>query len=118
MGPPPERQASISEASHQSQPIAGTSRRPNPQALMRERLGTSTFNSIRSLMLRQQATYVQQLFELHKLSQVCCSYNIVTLRLIKQKAIAPLLAILSKSHRSKSSSCVRCSYRLQTTMTE
>ena len=74
MGPPLERQPSVSDTSRQSQSVAAVAaaagRPPNPQALMREALGTSTFNSIRSLMLRQQATFVQQLFELHKLSQV------------------------------------------------
>ena len=37
---------------------------------MRAALGANAFSSIRSLMLRQQSTYAQQLFELHNLSQV------------------------------------------------
>ena len=37
---------------------------------MRAFLGSNAFSSIRSLMLRQQSTYAQQLFELHNLSQV------------------------------------------------
>ena len=40
------------------------------QSMMRAVLGPRAFNSIRSLMLRQQSAYKEQLLELHMLSQV------------------------------------------------
>ena len=43
---------------------------PQLQSSMRAALGPMAFKSIRSLMLRQQSAYVQQLSELHILSQV------------------------------------------------
>ena len=43
---------------------------PQLQSRVRAALGPSAFNSLRSLMLRQQSTYEQQLSELHVLSQV------------------------------------------------
>ena len=41
-----------------------------PKAMMRAALGPMAFKSIRSLMLRQQSAYGQQLSELHTLNQV------------------------------------------------
>ena len=64
MGPPPDR-VRAAPVPPQPPPSAAPL-----QSSMRMALVPSTFNSIRSLMLRQQSTYVQQLFELHKLSQV------------------------------------------------
>ncbi len=61
MGPPPERPP-VSHQQRTALPISST--------IMREVLGPSTFNSIRALMLRQQATYQQQVAEVHKLTQV------------------------------------------------
>ena len=43
---------------------------PQLQSVMRAALRPMAFKSIRSLMLRQQSTYVQQLSDLHTLSQV------------------------------------------------
>ena len=40
------------------------------QSAMRVALGQGIFRTLRALMLRQQSTYVQQLFDLHELSQV------------------------------------------------
>ena len=51
---------------HTAFPLAATRLR----SIMRAALGPSAFHSIRSLMLRQQSAYGQQLSELHMLSQV------------------------------------------------
>ena len=40
------------------------------QSAMHAALGQGIFKTLRALMLRQQSTYVQQLFDLHELSQV------------------------------------------------
>ncbi|GAX73569.1 hypothetical protein CEUSTIGMA_g1020.t1 [Chlamydomonas eustigma] len=69
MGPPPVRQAHIPPAAIASPKNSVPENVMHPSQL-RDTMGLSTYNSIRSLMLRQQSTYVQQLFELHKLSQV------------------------------------------------
>ena len=59
-------------------PVASVPQQPPPPptadspllSMMRAALGPSAFNSLRLLMLRQQAAYTQQLFDLWQLSQV------------------------------------------------